>query len=424
MKIAVIGGGSTYTPELAEGLLAGAGALGLGRITLMDLDRGRLDVVAGMVRRMAVEARAAVRVEASTSLAQAVDGAAFVVNQVRVGGMAGRRLDELVPREFGIVGQETTGPGGFAYAMRAIPVALDIARAVAAGSPDAWIVNFANPAGLVTEALARAGTPRVVGLCNTPPATRRGLADALGVPLERLEVDYAGLNHLGWTRAARVDGRDVMPELIARVGADRGLAQRLGVDPAAVTLLEAIPSPYLRYYYEPGEMFDAQLVDGGTRADAVAAIEGELLAEYARPEVTRKPALLAKRGGAEYSRVAVAVMRALAVGPAEVHVVNVPNGGAVPDLPADAVAEIPCRVSPGGIEPIPVAPFDPRFRGLLQAVKAYEQLAVEAALSGDHRAAGRALAAHPLVPGVGTARRLWAALWRAHEAHLPQFRAP
>jgi len=421
VKVAVVGGGSSYTPELADGLLDAAPRLGLRTLTLMDVDERRLVVLAGLVGRMAARRGRAVRVEATTDLPRALDGARFVVNQVRVGGMEGRRLDELIPREFGLVGQETTGPGGFSYAMRSVPVAFGIAREMASRCPEAWLLNFANPAGLVTEALVRVAGAKVVGLCNLPTITRRALAEALGVPPDELAVDVAGLNHLTWIRGVRHGDRDLTGEAFRAVREQPALAARLHADPNVVDLLGAIPSPYLRYYYDPGRMYREQLQDGHTRAELVQQIERQLLAEYARADLAAPPPLLATRGGAEYSRAAVALVRSLALDEPAVHVLNVAQHGELPDLPPGTVAELPCRVDRDAVRPLPVRSLEPQFRGLLQHVKAYEELAVEAARTGDHRAAERALASHPLVPSLAVARDLWRRLHQAHAEHLPQF---
>lgn len=405
MKITVIGGGSTYTPELLGGLVAWEAELGLTELVLHDVRADRLTPVAGFCRRMAAARGAGFAIRDTMALDEAVDGAAFVIVQIRVGGQEARHEDILMGLRHGLIGQETTGVGGMAKALRTIPEMLAVARAVRERAPDAWIVNFTNPSGIVTEAVARHGGMRVVGLCNIPMETKMELAGALGVPAASIDLDYVGLNHLAWVRRVLVDGVDRLPDVIDRLASGHGPQNipELDYGPTFLRALGALPSPYLRYFYARDEMLAELQAKPQTRAQEVMAIERELLAIYADPSVSDPPESLSKRGGAWYSRAAVELMRALLADEPTIHVVNVPNRGAVPLLPDDAVVEVPARVSRAGVVPRPVGDVAPELLGLMQQVKAYERLTIEAAVTGRRDRALLALVANPLVPGVRVA---------------------
>jgi 6-phospho-beta-glucosidase len=418
LKIAVVGGGSTYTPELVDGLAVRAERLPVDELVLLDVARERLDVVAGLAGRMLRRRGYAGRLTATTDRAAAFDGADIVVIQLRVGGQVARLLDETIPPRFGCVGQETTGPGGFAKALRTIPVVLEIAEEAARrAAPGAWLVDFANPVGIVTRALLDGGH-RAVGLCNVAIGFQRRLAAHFGVAPERVELEHVGLNHLSWLRAVRVDGVDRLPELLERDGP--AMAEEVGLPVELLADLGAIPSYYLRYYYATAEVV-AEDLDAPTRAEEVMAIERDLLALYRDPALDEKPALLERRGGAFYSEAAAQLIASLHDGAGDVQVVDVRNDGALPDLPDDAVVEVPCRVDRSGAHPLPQAPLAPEMRGLVQHALAYEELAVRAAVSGDRRIAFRALLANPLVPDAATARGLLDAILAANRNLLPRF---
>jgi 6-phospho-beta-glucosidase len=404
MKVAVLGGGSTYTPELVDGLLARAAAFGLREIALMDIDAARLACVGAFCRRMAARAGGGVAVTLTAQAAAAIDGADFVVTQIRVGGQEARRRDERLGLRHGLIGQETTGVGGFAKALRTIPVILGYAEEVARRAPGAWLINFTNPSGLVTEAILTHTGARAIGLCNIPLGFRIEIAQAVGVAPAEVELDYVGLNHLAWIRRVRVRGADVTAQVLA-AGRRGGPANFEALDYPGwwVDALGMIPNDYLRYFYLTPEMLAQQQAKPRTRAEEVMAIERELLAFYADPAHDEKPPALAKRGGAFYSRAACELMAALRSPTPEVQIVDVCNGGAVPDLPAGAVVEVPCRVDRDGAHPLPVGPLPPEIRGLMAHVKAYEELAVRAGAAHDRRAALLALVAHPLVPSITVA---------------------
>jgi 6-phospho-beta-glucosidase len=337
-----------------------------------------------------------------------------VVVQLRVGGQQARLVDETLPLEFGCVGQETTGPGGFAKALRTVPVVLDLA---ARAAPDAWIVDFTNPVGIVTRALLDAGH-RAIGLCNVAIGFQRRLARLLGVPPERVQLGHVGLNHLSWIRSVRIDDADRLPELLEQHGEE--LAAEVGLPLRLLRTLGAIPSYYLRYYYLRGRVL-AEQRQSRPRASDVAAIEAELLALYRDPALAEKPALLETRGGAFYSEAAAQLIAALAGDTGEVQVVDVRNGGAVAGLPPEAVIELPARVDRDGAHPLPQTPLAPELLGLVQQVAAYEQLAVTAARSGDRRVALTALLANPLVADYEVAVPLLDALLAANRPYLPRF---
>jgi 6-phospho-beta-glucosidase len=327
-------------------------------------------------------------------LEQAVEDADFVLIQIRVGGQEARLRDETLPLPCGCIGQETTGAGGFAKALRTVPVVLGIAEQVARrAAPGAWIVDFTNPVGIVTRALLDAGH-RAVGLCNVAITFQRRIAGLLGVAPERVEVDQVGLNHLTWVRAVRLDGADVLGALLAD-HADV-LADELGLPRRLLDELGAIPSYYLRYFYEHDRVL-AEQRDGVPRAAEVAEIERRLLELYRDPALTEKPALLEQRGGAFYSEAAAGIVASLAGRGDAVHVVDIRNDGTLAGLAGDDVVEVPARVGPEGPVALAQAPLAPELLGLVQHVAAYERLAAEAAIGGDPVVARKALLAHPLI---------------------------
>ncbi len=402
MKLAVIGGGSTYTPELADGI--GRLAPQVTEVVLVDPDEARLSVVGPVSARImrAHGHQAAVRWTADA--ADGVDGAAAVLIQLRVGGQAARDRDETWPLDYCCVGQETTGAGGLAKALRTIPLVLEIAElARRRAAPGAWIIDFTNPVGMVTRALLDAGH-RAVGLCNVAIGLQRYFASLLDVAPERVSLDHVGLNHLTWEREVRVDGADRLPDLLA--GYLWEIADHVAVPAAVLQDSGVVPSYYLRYYYLHDSVVAAQRKSGTTRAASVAAIEAELLEMYADPALDTKPALLGQRGGAFYSEAAVALLASLIAGTGDVQVVNMRNGGTYEFLPDDAVIEAPAVIGAGGPVPVPAAPLAPLPRGLVAHMSAYEELAVDAALRGGRTRVVSALLAHPLVGQYDIAEKL------------------
>lgn len=418
VKVAVVGGGSTYTPELVEGLVALHHRLPVDELVLLDVDEHRLQRVGAFAARILQHRGWGGRLRTTTAVADAVDGASFIILQLRVGGQAARLTDETLPLAHDCIGQETTGAGGFGKALRTVPVVLDLAEEVARrAAPGAWIVDFTNPVGIVTQALLDAGH-RAIGLCNVAIGFQRRLARMLDVAPEAVELEHVGLNHLTWVRAARVDGRDRLPELLElHVEA---LAAELKMPAQLLRDVAAIPSYYLRYFYLTDVVL-AEQRGGAVRAAEVQAIEAELLDLYADPDLREQPELLRQRGGAHYSDAAVSLMASLHDGRGDVQVVDVRNDGTIPGLPDDAVVEVPARIDRDGAHPIAVAPLPPELLGLVQHVKAYEQLAADAAARGDRRQALLALLTNPLVPTHGAATALLEELLTVNRAFLPRF---
>ena len=410
VKVAIIGAGSTYTPELVDGLMRRRDALELDEIALVDPDRRRLAVIGPLAERMVARAGGGVTVtDCGTDLVGGVRHARFVVSQIRVGGQAARDGDERLGREFGLIGQETVGVGGLANALRTIPIALAIARTVADHAADATLLNFTNPAGLVTEALCRHGPAPAIGLCNAPWGIKAALSETFTCRAEDIHLDYVGLNHLGWVRGVSVAGEERTSEALEaweQRAAQRAASGAPYWTPEGIRLLEAIPNDYLLYYYETPAMLAAQ-ARRPTRASEVMAIEEALLVRYADPDLAEKPPELDRRGGAHYSEAAAALMADIVTDAGTVHVLDVPNRGAIPGFPDDAVVEVSVRVGAAGVEPIPVPPLRPDVDALVRTMKDVELLTVEAAVHGDDAAAMRALAAHPLGPGINRAGELW-----------------
>ncbi|GII93939.1 family 4 glycosyl hydrolase [Sinosporangium siamense] len=415
MKLAVVGGGSTYTPELIDGFARLRDTLPLTEIALIDPDERRVSLVAGMARRMLARAGHPAVVRAHTGVEEGVAGAQAVLLQLRVGGQAAREVDETLPLDCGCVGQETVGAGGLAKALRTVPVVLDIAAAAAEHAPDAWIVDFTNPVGIVTKALLDAGH-RAIGLCNVAIGFQRRFAKRLGVAPERLSLGHIGLNHLTWERSVHLDGADVLPALLAEHGQD--IADEVGLPVELLRRLGAVPSYYLRYFYEHDRVVEEQRTKP-SRAAEVAAMESALLEIYADPASDTKPELLEKRGGAFYSEAAVALIASLLGDRGDAQVVNVRNGTTLPFLPPEAVIEVPAVVTGDGAIPLPVAPVEPLYAGLIAHVSAYESLALDAALHGGVGRVEDALLANPLIGQASLSADLAARLVAANAAHLP-----
>jgi 6-phospho-beta-glucosidase len=410
MKLAVIGAGSTYTPELVSGLSREREHVPLEELVLHDIDAERRDVVGGLAQRMLDRQGYAGTLTLTGDLDRALDGADFVLVQIRVGGQAARLRDETIPVACGCIGQETTGAGGLAKALRTVPVVLDIAeRARERAASGAWIVDFTNPVGIVTRALLDAGH-RAIGLCNVAIGFQRAIAGSMGVEPERVLVDQVGLNHLTWIRAVYLDGRDVLPGVLA--DHMEAAAAQSALPAELIRELGAIPSYYLRYFYTEDERL-AELRTGKPRAQQVAEIERELLGMYRDESLTEKPALLERRGGAFYSEAATQLVAALASDSGDAQVVDVRNHGTIAGLAEDDVVEVPARVGRDGAEPLPQAPLAPELLGLVQHVAAYERLAGEAAARGDREVAAKAMLAHPLVGQWPVSRDLLGAMLEA-----------
>jgi 6-phospho-beta-glucosidase len=394
VKLAVVGAGSTYTPEVVDGIVRLRDLLDVDDLALCDVAEERLEVVAGLAQRMLDRQGHHARLLQTTRLEEAVEGADVVLVQIRVGGQAARMVDESVPLACGCVGQETTGFGGLAKALRTVPVVLDIAGRVRESAPDAWIVDFTNPVGIVTKALLDEGH-RAVGLCSAAVVFQKHFAKILEVEPARIELDHVGLNHLTWELAVRLDGEDVLPRLLGEHVEQ--VAPATGLPPELVARLGNVPSYYLHYFYEHDRVVEHQR-ESVSRAEEVAQIERELLEQYGDETLAEKPPLLARRGGAGYSEAAVELVASLfGSGGRGRHVINVRNGGTLPFLDDEAVVEVPARVGPDGVDPLPMPRLSPVERGLVSHVSAYEELALDAALRGGRERVFRALLAHPLL---------------------------
>lgn len=431
MKIAVIGGGSTYTPELVNGFIRRAGGLSLDELWLMDIDPQRLEIVGGFAQRMVAAKGDPFRVVLSTDQRASISGASYVVTQLRVGMMPARRGDEYLGKRHGLIGQETTGVGGMAKALRTIPVILNIARDVRETAPDALLLNFTNPAGLITEALARhAPEVHAVGVCNVGITTKMHMLERLegimGRKLspERAELNTLGLNHLTWHRGFTLDGEELWPQVFASFMEETRAEPEPEWDVRTLESLGMIPNYYLQYFYYTDHKLKAQESWPPSRAEEVMEIEKDLLRQYADPQLVEPPADLMKRGGAYYSTLATELIHSHCNDLGQVHVVNVRNSGAVKGWPEDWVLELPARVDRSGIHPLPAEPLPLACYGLVAQVKMYELLTVEAGVRGDRNAAYQALLAHPLGPKADRVQAVLDDMLETNRQWLPQFFRP
>jgi 6-phospho-beta-glucosidase len=418
VKVAVVGGGSTYTPELVDGFASRQNELPIDQLTLLDVDDRRLEVVGGLAQRILDRRGWGGRLSLTKDRHEALEGADFVVIQLRVGGQKARYVDETLPLRFGCIGQETTGPGGFAKALRTVPLVLELAEETAVrGASGAWIVDFTNPVGIVMQALLDEGH-RAIGLCNVAIGLQRSFASMFEVSPDRVQLEHVGLNHLTWERRVLVDGVDRLPELLDNHAEE--LAEEADVPAELIQLLRMVPSYYLHYFYMTDEVLKEQL-GGRSRAEEVMEIERDLLEMYADPALNEKPALLEQRGGAFYSEAAAQLIASLQADTGDVQVVDIRNDGTIPGLPDDAVVEVDARIDSKGAHPLAVEPLEPEIGGLVQQIKAYERLTVQAATSGDRAAALKALVVNPLVADYPVAAPLLEDLLAANRDYLPRF---
>ncbi len=459
MKISVIGGGSTYTPELINGFLAMVDSLSLKELWLMDIDKARLDIVGGFAQRMVKAKGQPFKVVLSLNQREAIAGAAYVITQLRVGQMPARRGDEYLGLRHGLIGQETTGVGGMAKALRTIPVILDIAKDIretcgqgqgrrgqqgqgqrgqqgqrqrgqqGQGQALPLLCNFTNPAGLVTEALARyAPEIPAVGVCNVGITTKMGILDELEkatgsrVDSERAALNTLGLNHLTWHRGFTIDGEEMWPMIFPAYVESLKAESEPEWDVQTIESLGMIPNYYLQYFYYTDKKLEAQKKWPPSRAEEVMEIEKDLLRQYADPALIKPPADLMKRGGAYYSTLATQLINSHHNNLGQVHVVNVRNNGAVKDWPADWVLELPAKVDRRGIHPLPADPLPPACFGLISHLKMYELLTVEAAVHGDRNAMYQALLAHPLGPRADKIQEVMEDMLETNKQWLPQFK--
>ncbi|MFC5469879.1 6-phospho-beta-glucosidase [Cohnella suwonensis] len=430
LKIAVVGGGSSYTPEIVEGFINRYEELPVRELWLVDIEAGKekLEIVGQLAKRMIERSRLPIRLHLTLDRRAALEGADFVTTQLRVGQLEARGWDERIPLAYGVIGQETTGPGGMMKAFRTIPVLLDICRDLEELSPNAWLLNFTNPAGMVTEAINKYAKIRTIGLCNAPIGFRKKMSKRFGRPVREILPEFVGINHLHWITSVYVGGEDRLPELL-REAEGNGSSSPANIpaldwDPAFLQALGAIPSSYLRYYYMKDRMLRDQfeaLEEKGTRADEVLRVEKELFGIYRNPGLSSKPPQLELRGGAYYSEAAVDLIHSIHNDVRDIQTVNVRNGRTIEFLEPDAVIETNCVITAQGPIPLPPSRVPAAAKGLLHAVKTYESLAVNAAAQGDESAALLAICAHPLVPSVETGRNLLKALMERNRNFLPQF---
>lgn len=429
IKLVVIGGGSSYTPELAEGILLRKDTFPVKELVLVDIEEGRrkVETVCGLIGRMFSKAGLDIRVSWTFDRKTALEGADFVISQFRVGGLQARARDERLPLKYGMIGQETTGPGGFAKALRTIPVILGLCREMESICPEAWLINFTNPSGIVTEAVLNHTRIRCIGLCNIPINVERAVKRLPGLEKAEVACGFAGLNHLSFLDSIRADGREMLPGLIKGLSSEIRARNIPGIDfPVEfLTTLGLIPSPYLKYYYMERKMLEeekASLEEKGlTRAEEVMEIERELFRKYGDAGLDRKPEELSKRGGAYYSEAAVNLMDSIRNNKGDVQVVNTLNHTCIPELPRNAVIETNCAIGSEGAVPLDHGQLALPIRGLIQHVKAYEQLTIEAALEGSRRKALLALTANPLVHDAENAVLLLEELLETNKEYLGGF---
>jgi 6-phospho-beta-glucosidase len=429
-KITVIGSGSSYTPELIEGFISNASLLSLEEVWLCDIEEGKekMDIIHQLTNRMVNKAGRPFKVYSTLDRRKAIENADFVITQIRVGQLKMRKQDEYIPGKHGLIGQETTGAGGFMKALRTIPVMLDICRDMEELAPEAWLLNFTNPAGIATEAVLKYSNVKTIGLCNNPINFHKKFAAYYGVSMDAVSIDFVGINHLNWVVDFFIDGESKLQDVLT--GRKKAYqAENIPVldwDPVFLKSLGAIPSGYHRYYYQTDKILKQQkeqLEKGATRADEVMKLEKELFQIYADPGLEEKPKSLEKRGGAFYSEAAVNLITSFHSNSSHIHTVNVRNNGAIACLPDDACVEINCMVEKNRVTPLQIdeQKIPPQIRGLLQVVNAYEELTVEAAVHGDKGKAIQALTIHPLIGSFETANILMDELFDVNQSYLKNF---
>ncbi|MCM3089822.1 6-phospho-beta-glucosidase [Cytobacillus sp. AMY 15.2] len=432
IKIAVIGGGSSYTPELIEGFIKRHQELPVKEIWLVDVEEGRhkLGIVGQLAQRMVEKAGVPIEIQLTMDRKTALKNADFVTTQFRVGLLDARAKDEKIPLKYGVLGQETNGPGGFFKALRTIPVIMEICREMEELCPDAWLINFTNPAGIITEAILRySNIKKVVGLCNVPIGMEMGAAQLLNVNHSRVRIDFAGLNHLVYGLDVYVDGVSVKDELLKKLtDKEKSITMKnihaMGWEPEFLQALNVLPCPYHNYYYKTREMVEEEVKaasEGGTRAEVVKKLEEELFQLYQNPDLAEKPPQLEKRGGAYYSDAACRLIHSIYTDKRDIQPVNTRNNGAIAGLAADSAVEVSCLITKDGPKPIAVGELPIAVRGLVQSIKSFERVTIEAALTGDYDTALLALTINPLMGSDVIAKKILDEMLEAHRSYLPQF---
>ena len=431
LKIATIGGGSSYTPELIEGFIRRYETLPVKDIYLVDIDAGleKLQIVTDLAKRMVEKSGIDLQIHATTDRKEALKDADFVTTQFRVGLLDARIRDERIPLRYGKIGQETTGAGGFAKALRSVPVILDICRDMEQLCPDAWLINFANPSGILTEAALNHSSIKAIGLCNCPINMISDMAEKFDCTADDVFCDFVGINHLIWAKRVLVRGEDVTEKAIEKICSDSAKEVMANIpeihyDPNFLKALGMVPVSYLKYYYMQPEMLsecDRAAREEGCRAEVIKQVEKDLFELYQDPSLDVKPPQLAKRGGARYSDAACSLIDSIYNNKKDIQTVNVLNCGANADLPYHAVIERNCVIDKDGAHPLNIGHTPIEIRGLLQNVKAYEQLTIEAAVNGDYDKALLALTIHPLVNSATVARNILDDILKENREYLPRF---
>lgn len=429
VKVVVIGGGSSYTPELADGIIKRYSTFPVRELVLVDIDAGRkkVEIVSNLIRRMFTASGINIPVSYTLNRRSALKGADFVVSQIRVGGLEARARDESIPLKYGIIGQETTGPGGFANALRTIPVVMDICRDMENLCPEAWLINFTNPSGIITEAVLGHSSVRCLGLCNIPINMANTAAGVFGVDRSKVNCRIAGLNHLSFMDSLLIDGNERLQEFIIAVSSEIKAKNISGADIPGdfLGILGLIPTPYLRYYFLEKQTVAEETAKlestGKTRAGEVMEIEQKLFDIYSNESLVKKPEELSKRGGALYSEAAVELMDSIFNDRKDIQVVNTMNNGCISELPNNAIVETNCIIGRNGAQPLKTGLLPLAVRGLVQQVKAYEQLTIEAAIDGCRDKALLALINNPLVHDVATAKSLLDDILTANKDYLELF---
>jgi len=427
LKVVVIGGGSSYTPELIEGFILNYATFPVTEIVLVDIAEGRnkLAIVGQLAKRMIEKSGLPIKLDLTLDRRSVLEDADFVTTQMRVGRLEARGWDESIPLKYNMIGQETTGAGGMMKALRTIPVLLEICKDMEELCPDAWLLNFTNPAGMVTEAIHKHSRIKSIGLCNSPIAAYKWLSVLYQVPVANIRCEFAGLNHLHWISSITVNGESKLDELLNdQDGYSAKNVPQYAWNASLLRSLRAIPSYYLKYFYLQREILAEQhaaAAKGETRAETVQQLEDELFEIYKDPNLSEKPKQLEQRGGAYYSEAAVKLMNSLYNDSGDIQTLNVPNQGVLDFLPDDACIEVNCVVTKEGPIPQPVAIVPTAAKGLIHAVKVYEQLAIEAAVTGNRDTALLALAHHPLIDSTNDAQRMLDEMLEQNKAYLPQF---
>jgi 6-phospho-beta-glucosidase len=432
LKVVIIGGGSSYTPEIIEGFIERYESFPVSEIALVDIEKGmeKLEIVVGLAERMIKKTGLPIKLTSTLNRREALKGAHFVTSQIRVGGLNAREKDERIPLSHGVIGQETNGPGGIFKAFRTIPILMDICQDIHEICPEAWLINFTNPAGIVTEALLKYSShQKVIGVCNIPFNMKNSVAEIMNCKVQEVEIEFVGMNHFVFGRTIRINGINRTAEVM-----DKLIHKEMDYSPANIVSLEwtsefieslnLLPNPYHQYYFQTDEVLEKDLQafkKNGTRAEIVKEVERDLFVKYQNKDLQEKPAELEKRGGAYYSDAACSLMDSIYNNKMDIQTVNILNNGTITDLPFDSVIETNAVITKDGPKAITIGKLPLVVRGTIQQMKAFEQLVIEAALSGNYLKAYQAMVMNPLVQSEKKAKVILDELLEAHKDFLPQF---